>query len=426
MLPRDMRPETRAILLRQGRLIDPAQNWDEVADIRLAAGKIAAVWHQLPPDGAAVYDCHGWWVVPGLVDVHCHLREPGFAQKETVATGTMAAARGGFTTVVAMANLNPVPDNVHTYQRIRKLLDAQAVVRVVQAASVTRNLRGLDLSDVASLAAAGVRIFSDDGQYIARAAVLYQALRWARRLDITLALHEEEASLKSYWPTAYHPMNEATAIARDLEILRAAGGRVHFQHVSTARSVALIRQAKCDGLAVSAEACPHHLTLTADTVAAYGTNAKMAPPLRTKQDQAALLAGLDDGTIDVIATDHAPHTRDDKNTMFDMAPNGIVGLETALPVLLTHLVQQRGRSPAWLIERLSTRPARLFGLPGGTLAPDGVADVCVIDPAATWKIDAAQFSSQGRNTPYDGATVQGRVIMTIVDGRVVYDAHARE
>ena len=274
---------------------------------------------------------------------------------------------------------------------------------------------------MASLAAAGVRIFSDDGMYIDRAAVLYEALRWAKKLDVTISLHEEDTSLRLHWPTAYDPLNEFVAITRDLEILRASGGRLHFQHISTARSAQLIRAAKAEGLAVTAEVCPHHLTLTSDDVAIKGTYAKMAPPLRSRQDIEALLAGLADGTIDFIATDHAPHTADDKNMVFDQAANGIVGFETALPVLLTKLVHERGLSPAWLVENMSLKPARVLGLPGGTLAEGAAADVCVVDPLTEWTIDSGRFFTKGRNTPYHGMKLRGRVVFTYVGGELVYN-----
>jgi dihydroorotase len=409
------------VLFKQGRVIDPGQGRDSVADLLVSAGRVVEIAPAITAEGAEVIDCRGRWVVPGLVDVHCHLRDPGFEHKETMATGTLAAARGGFTTLVAMANVNPVPDSLGAWEKIARIIGEKAVVRVIQAASVTRDLRGRDLCDMATLAAAGVRVFTDDGNYIERAAVLYQALRLASKLGVTIALHEEDTSMKLYWPTAYEPVNEAVAITRDLEILRVTGGRVHFQHLSTARSVELIRRAKREGLDVTAEVCPHHLTLTKEAVTLYGTFAKMAPPLRTGEDIAELLKGLEDGTIDLIATDHAPHAADDKNTTFDEAANGILGLETALPVLLTELVTARGYSPAWLIERLTAKPAAAFDLPAGSLAIGSPADVCVIDPEAKWRIDSSRFASKSRNTPYHGQEVRGRVELTFVAGKPVYD-----
>lgn len=418
------KPPTAApakILFKQGQIIDPGRGLDAVADLLVAGGRIAEIAPAIAAEGAEVVDCRGRWVVPGLVDVHCHLRDPGFEHKETMATGTLAAARGGFTTLVAMANVNPVPDNLGAWEKIARVINEKAVVRVIQAASVTRDLRGRDLCDMATLAAAGVRIFTDDGNFIDRAAVLYQALRLAGKLGVTLALHEEDTSLKLYWPTAYDPLSEAVAITRDLEILRVTGGRVHFQHLSTARSVELIRRAKQEGLRVTAEVCPHHLTLTKEAVTVHGTFAKMAPPLRSREDIDELLRGLEDGTIDLIATDHAPHAADDKNATFDEAANGILGLETALPVLLTELVHGRGYSPAWLIERLTAKPATAFDLPAGSLAPGLPADLCVIDPQAKWRIDSSRFASKSRNTPYHGQAVQGRVELTFVAGKPVYD-----
>lgn len=409
------------VVLKNGRVIDPAQGMDSSADVLIEAGKIAAIGSKVNTEGAKMVDCSGKWVVPGLIDVHCHLREPGFEHKETIETGTKAAAHGGFTTVVAMANLNPVPDKLIIYNRIQKLIEEKAVVRVIQACSVTKDLKGRDLCDMATLTAAGVRIFSDDGLYIDRAAVLYQALKLASKLNVVISLHEEDATLKSYWPTAYEPVNEFAAIARDLEILRVTGGRVHFQHVSTAHSVELIRRAKKEGLAVTSEVCPHHLTLSLPDVIRQGTNAKMAPPVRTQEDIAELIRGLDDGTVDIIATDHAPHALDDKNVTFDLAANGIVGFETALPTLLTKLVHEQGLSPTWLIERMSSKPARIFDLPGGSLAVGTPADICVIDPQREWTIDKNKFLSKSRNTPYHGTNVTGDVWLTFVNGNVVFD-----
>lgn len=416
---------TGPILLKNGRVIDPAQGIDGSADVLISEGKIAALATDLTFENASVIDCSGKWVVPGLIDVHCHLREPGFEHKETIETGTKAAARGGFTTIVAMANVNPVPDKLSTYHKIQKLIEEKAVVRVIQAASVTKDLKGRDLCDMATLAAAGVRLFSDDGRYIDRASVLYQALQWAKRLNVVISLHEEDASLKSYWPTAYEPVNEIAAIARDLEILRVTGGKVHFQHLSTARSVDLIRRAKKEGLEVTAEVCPHHVTLSWADAAIQGTNAKMAPPLRTHEDIAELIRGLDDGTVDMIATDHAPHALDDKNVTFDLAANGIIGFETALPILLTRLVHKKGISPSWLVKRMSCNPAKVFGLPGGTLEKGSPADICVIDPLLEWTIDKTKFLSKSRNTPYHGTKVKGCVTLTFVNGKVVYDGRER-
>lgn len=408
------------VLLKNGWVIDPAQGLNEKRDILISEGKIAEIPAVLA-ESVKTIDCSGKWIVPGLVDVHCHLREPGYERKETIETGTRSAAAGGFTTLVAMANVNPVPDNLSTYHKIQKLIKEKAVVRVFQAGSVTKDLRGRDLCDMATLAAEGVKIFTDDGQYIERSAVLYQALKLAKKLDVVLSLHEEDSTLKSYSPTAYEPVNEKAAIARDIEILREVGGKLHFQHVSTKRSVELIREAKQAGLAVTAEVCPHHLTLLIDELECQGTNAKMAPPLRTIEDVEALIKGLDDGTIDIIATDHAPHALDDKNVPFDLAANGIVGLETALPVLLTELVEKRGFTPSWLIERMSYIPAKLFGLSGGSLTKGAAADIAVIDPNANWVIDKEQFLSKGRNTPYHNKPVKGCVMLTFVAGRLVYE-----
>ncbi|WP_371381263.1 dihydroorotase [Sporomusa aerivorans] len=411
----------RRIVLKNGRIIDPARSFDQIADILLAEGKILRIEETIAADAAEVYDCSGLWITPGLIDVHCHLREPGYENKETILSGTQAAAHGGFTTLVSMANVNPVPHNVDVYEQIQQKIRETAVVRVFQAASVTRDLQGKELTDMASLAALGVKVFSDDGFYIERASVLYKALKLAKKLNVIVSLHEEDASLKAYWPTAYHPVNESAAISRDLEVLRYCGGRMHIQHVSTARSVELIRQAKAEGLEVTAEVCPHHLILTLDTVPWKGTYAKMAPPLRMPEDVEALIQGLDDGTIDFIATDHAPHTEEDKNKAFDLAANGIIGLETAMPILLTKLVYERGYTPAWLFERMSSKPAQIFRLPGGSILEGMPGDLCIIDPECKWEINDNDFVSKGHNSPFIGMEVKGKVAGTLVNGNLVYE-----
>ncbi len=410
-----------SLLLKGGWVIDPAQQLDGIRDVFVVDGRIEAVDSTIIQPEAQQIDCSGLWVVPGFIDVHCHLREPGGEHKETIATGTASAARGGFTTVVAMANVIPTPDNVNTYNRIRKLIAENAVVNVIQAASVTKDLRGRDLCDMASLAAAGVTIFTDDGHFIDRASILYQALRMSENLDVIVALHEEESTLRLYDPMAYDPLNETVAIARDLEVMRVAGGNVHFQHISTARGVDLIRKGKKERLNITAEVCPHHITLTKDIISKFGTHAKMAPPLRNEEDVAELLKGLDDGTIDMIATDHAPHSADDKLPPFDTAANGIVGFETALPVLLTKLIHEQGYKPMWLIDKMSSKPGQIFGLPGGNLSPGAIADICVIDPNQEHTIDRNQFASKGRNTPYHKMAVKGIVKLTIVNGQIVFD-----
>lgn len=414
------------LLLKGGRVIDPSQGIDGIRDVLIIESNIVAIEPELIHLEAKQIDCTGLWVIPGLIDVHCHLREPGGEHKETIATGTRAAARGGFTTVVAMANVTPAPDSLHAYNKIQKIIAETAVVKVIQAASVTKDLRGRDLCDMTALAAAGVKVFTDDGHFIERTAVFYQALLMSEKLDVILALHEEDTTLKSYDLMAYDPLNEAVAIARDLEVMRAAGGRVHFQHISTVRSVELIRQAKRENLKVTAEVCPHHLTLTHDSIAIHGTYAKMSPPLRKEEDVTALLQALDDGTIDMIATDHAPHGFDDKLPPFDSAANGILGFETALPILLTRLVHEQGREPSWLVDRMSSIPAKIFGLPGGTLQPGSAADICIVDPNKEWVIDKEEFASKSRNTPYHGTRVKGATALTIVAGHIIFDGRGEQ
>jgi dihydroorotase len=424
------------LVLRSGRVIDPSQNVDEIADVAILDGRIDRIGRigEIGETGRAVevLDCAGFVVAPGFIDVHCHLREPGREDVETIATGAHAAAAGGFTAVCAMPNTDPVTDNQAAVGFVLRQGQRAAAARVYPIGAITIGQRGEALAEFGEMVAAGAVAVSDDGRPLVSAQLMRTALEYSRTFGIPVADHCEEPTLASGGA-----MNEGIASARlglkgvpgeaeeimlvrDILLARRTGGHAHLCHLSTAGSVELLRWGKERGIRVTAEVCPHHLSLTEEAVLGYNTNAKMNPPLRAEADVAALRAALADGTIDVIATDHAPHHYDEKEREFADAPNGIVGLETALGVLVTWLVEPGILDLPVLIERMAVAPARIFNLPGGTLRAGSVADVTVVDPNAQWTVDPTRFRSKGRNTPYAGRRLRGRVEFTLVDGRVVY------
>ena len=415
------------ILLKNGRVIDPGCGRDFQGDVLIRDGKIAEVGNCDPAQAERVLDCTGMIIAPGLIDAHVHLRDPGLSYKATIATDTYAAAKGGVTHVVAMANVIPVPHTVAVHQMITDRMKKEAKVKATQVASLTpsiqsQNIISKELSDIDDLVASGVEIFSDDGNCLMDMTVLYKILMKTKEHNMIIMLHEEDEHMKWFEPTAFLHSAESSIVARDLELIRDVGGRrIHFQHISTRRSVELIRQAKADGLSVSSEVCPHHLLLTKAARDLYGTNAKMAPCLQTEDDIEALIEGLEDGTVDIIVSDHAPHTPEDKDTELVKAPNGVIGVEVMFPVLLNEFIHKRGFSYSWLLEKRTIKPARLLGLSGGTLSAGETADVCIFSDRE-WVIKAENFASISRNTPYDGWEVKGCVEMTLVDGKVVYSS----
>jgi dihydroorotase len=377
-------------------------------------------------------DCAGKVVSPGFVDVHCHLREPGREEVETIATGARAAAAGGFTAVCAMPNTDPVTDNQAAVGFIIRQAQRAGGARVYPIGAISIGQQGKTLAEFGEMVGAGAVAVSDDGKPVVSAQLMRTALEYARTFGIPVADHCEEPTL-----AANGAMNEGIMSARlglkgipaeaeeimairDILLARLTGGHIHLCHMSTKGSVELIRWGKERGINVTAEVCPHHLSLTEEAVEGYDTNAKMNPPLRTAADVAALQEAVQDGTIDVIATDHAPHHYDEKEREFADAPNGIVGLETALAVNLTWLVHRGVLDLPTLVERMACAPARLFKLPGGTLRRGAGADLTVFDPDASWTVDPARFLSKGRNSPYAGQTLRGRVGLTVVGGRVIY------
>jgi dihydroorotase len=425
----------KPILVRGGRLIDPSRNHDAVADLLLVDGRVAGVGRGLAaPEGAELIDAAGLVVAPGFVDLHVHLREPGREDAETIATGARAAVAGGFTSVCAMPNTDPVCDNQAAVGFVLAQAAAAGTARVYPIGAVSLGQKGEQMTEFGELVAAGAVAVSDDGRPVATAHLMRTALEYARSFGIPVIDHCEDASLAA--GAAMHegltssrlglkgmPRSaEDLIVARDISLAELTGGHVHLAHMSTAGAVRLIREAKSRGVNVTAEVTPHHLALTDACCDGYNTNAKMNPPLREPHDVEALREALKDGTIDCIATDHAPHPYDAKEQEFDFAPFGVVGLETALGVVMVELVEKGTLTLSELVRRLSTRPAELAHLPGGTLAQGAPADVVVFDPAAPWTVEPGAFFSRSRNTPFAGRILKGRVRWTVVGGRVVHTA----
>jgi dihydroorotase len=423
----------RPILIRGGRVIDPSCGTDGIADLYLADGKVVSVGRDIgSPDDALVIDAGGKLVTPGFIDLHVHLREPGQEDVETVATGAMAAAAGGFSAVCAMPNTDPVTDNQAAVGFIVSQAQRASKARVYPIGAISLGQRGQQLAEFGELVGAGAVAVSDDGKPVVSSHLMRTALEYSRTFSIPVADHCEEPTLSA--GGAMHEGIVATRlglkgipaaaeeimVARDILLADLTGGHIHLCHMSTRGSVELIRRAKEKGIRVTAEACPHHFTLTHEQCEGYNTNAKMNPPLREPEDREAIRQGLRDGTIDAICTDHAPHHYDAKEREFDDAPNGIIGLETALGLAITELVEPGLLTLCDLVNRMSTMPARIFNLPGGTLGPGAPADVTVTDPKALWTVDPSQFLSKSRNTPFGGRRLTGRADVTIVRGNVVY------
>jgi dihydroorotase len=420
------------LIIRNGRVVDPANHVDAVADVLIQDGLVQRVGPRLAvPDGMAAIDAAGKIVCPGFIDVHVHLREPGYEYKETVASGTRAAAAGGFTAVCCMANTQPVNDNRSITDYIRAKAESDGVVRVYPIGAVTRGLKGEELAELAELAEAGCVAFSDDGRPVMNAALYRHAMEYTLPFGVPVISHAEDLDL-----ARGASMNEGVVstelgipgapaaaedvmVARDVLLAELTGAHLHLAHVSTAGAVRLVREAKARGVRVTAEAAPHHLVLTEEAVRGYDANTKMNPPLRSKRDVEALVEALADGTIDCVATDHAPHAASEKEGEFDHAAFGVIGLETAVPVLLDRLVRPGLLSLPTLVARMSADPARLMNLPGGSLAAGTPGDVTILDLARQVTIDPATFRSRSRNTPFGGWRCTGAAVMTIVGGRPV-------
>ena len=423
-----------SVHLLGGRIIDPANGVDTVGELVVRGGRIMAVGGQglTTPHGARRIDCRGKWVLPGFVDLHVHFREPGQEHKEDIASGSAAALAGGFSSVCCMPNTVPVNHDRTVTERIVRRAREVDGARVYVVGAITRDLAGKSLADMGDMKDAGIVAVSDDGKCVMNAGLMRRAMEYARTFGLVVVQHAEDENLSQHGamneglastraglraqPTAA----EHTIVARDLELSALTGARYHLAHISSARSVELVRDAKKRGVAVTCEVTPHHLTLDDEACATYDPNTKCNPPLRSARDVFALREGLEDGTIDAIATDHAPHAITDKEVEFELAAFGVIGLETALPLAL-RVVEQGHVSEKRALEALTVGPARCFGLPGGTLAPGADADLTVVDPALEWTVRASEGKSKSRNTPFEGWSMKGRALLTMVGGIVKYD-----
>jgi dihydroorotase len=424
------------ILIAGGRVIDPANTRDAVMNVLIEDGRIAEVvspgGHPAPA-AERVLDARGKVVCPGFVDLHVHLREPGREDMETIATGTRAAARGGFTTVCCMANTTPVNDNQSVTDFIIDRARRDGAVHVFPIGAISKGLQGEELAEIGELIGAGCVAISDDGKPVMNAELMRRALEYSTLFRIPVIQHAEDAHLTGKGvmhegrvstelgfkgiPAA----SESVIVARDLLLAELTGGHYHVAHVSTAETVQLVRQAKMRGLPVTCEAAPHHFALTDEAVRSFDTNTKMSPPLRSSRHVEAVKAGLRDGTVDAIATDHAPHTIQDKEVEFDYAANGVIGLETAFGLTVSTLVDGEVLTLPQAIARLTSEPARIFGLPKGTLSIGADADVTIVDPAREWVVDITKSASKSRNSPFHGWKLRGQVLATIVSGKIAWE-----
>ena len=418
-------------LLKGPRVIDPVNGIDEVRDIFVRNGKIEDPAASVPDD-AEIFNLEGYVAAPGLIDLHVHLRQPGKTDAETIRTGTMAAAAGGFTSIVAMPNTSPVADNAGAIQYLKEYAVREGMVHVLPCGALSKGLEGNEMAPVGTLKSAGVVALSDDGKCIQNHELMRHVVEYASQFRLPVLDHCEDYVLASegvmhegYWSVLLGMKGMAAAaeeiiVARDIMLARMADWKIHMQHLSCRESVALVRNARKAGIPVSAEATPHHIALTDVEIKKFDTNYKMNPPLRSEEDRLAVIEGLRDGTITVIATDHAPHTETAKLVEFDYAPFGIIGLETAVPVTMTELYHKDYLSLPELISKFTKGPAEVLGLPIGSLTPGCAADITILDPDAEFIIDKNNFYSKSRNTPFDGYHAKGRAAATFVDGKCVY------
>jgi len=423
------------LLIRNGRIIDPANKRDEIGDLFVVDGRIAKqseVGNQ--QSEVDKIDATGLIVSPGLIDLHVHFREPGFGWKETIESGARAAAAGGFTTVVCMPNTSPVADSPSTIAWIKDRAAEVACIRILPTGAISKNLAGEDLAPIGSLAQAGVVAITDDGHCIQNNELMRRAVEYARMVGVPVFDHCQDYNLvgngvahEGYWSTllglpGWPAAGEEVIVARNVLLAGCCDHRIHCQHISAGGSVRLLREARARGVRVSGEVCPHHIALTDESIQNFDTDFKMNPPLRAQRDVDALLEGIADGTLDILASDHAPHAKFEKEVEFDAAPFGIVGLETELGLfidLLFHRHKTIGLPR--LIQMLTINPARLLGLEGGTLSLGALADITLIDPDLEWTVDAGTFQSASRNTPFHGWKLKGRAVRTIVAGKTVWE-----
>ena len=421
------------VLIRGGRVLDPSVDHDAVADVLIEEDRILEVGPELSAENAEVVEASGKWVAPGFVDLHVHLREPGQEYKEDLASGGRAAVAGGFTSICCMANTDPVNDDPAVTKYILDRAAKDSPARIYPIAAATRRLAGEVMTEMSALKDAGAVAFSDDGETIMDASVMRNVLAYSRLVDAPVVIHAEDCGLRADGVVNEGRMStrlglpgnpveaEEIHVARDIRLARLTGARLHVGHVSSGGSVASIRQAKEEGLSVTAEVTPHHLSLTEEATEGYDTSTKMAPPLRTQADVETLRRALAEGVIDCVATDHAPHATYEKDVEYTAAPCGILGLETAFGVV-NDMVRQGEISPLELMRRMSTTPASIFALEGGSVSPGSVADLVLLDPEAVWIYDPTEGFSKSRNSPWGGSEFTGQVFATFVAGRLVYQA----
>lgn len=419
------------LMIRGGRVLDPASEIDESADVLIDDGAIVAVGPELDARGAEVLDATGCWVAPGFVDLHTHLREPGQEYKEDLGSGGRSAVAGGFTSVTCMANTDPVNDDPAVTEYILNRAKADSPAKIYPIAAATMGLEGRVMTEMVALSKAGAVAFSDDGKTISDGGIMRRVLEYSKLTDAPVVVHAEDCALRGEGVVNEGPVStklglpgnpclaEDVLVARDLMLAGLTGARLHVAHVSSAGAVELIRRAREEGLSVTAEVTPHHLTLTDEATLGYDTNTKMAPPLRSRADVDACRRALAEGVIDVIATDHAPHALHEKEVEFVAAPPGVLGFETAYAVCMA-LVREDELAPLELIRRMSTTACEIMNIPGGSLAVGQSGDVVVLDPERVWTYDPAKGYSKSRNSPWAGAELTGRVIATVVEGRLVY------
>ena len=419
------------VLLKGGRVMNPAVDFDETADVLIENGKVAKIAKDIPTDDADVYDVTGKLVTPGLMDLHVHFREPGQEAKEDFESGSKAAVAGGFTTVATMPNTNPVVDSAALVRSLKKRAEDVARCHVEIIGAVTKGQQGKELAELGDMVQAGAVAFSDDGHFDPTAKVLLNAYDYLHAFDKVIINHEEETSLvedgvmNEGHRSAMLGMKgrptvaEDIAVARDVMLAEYAGARVHVAHMSSARAVDIVRQAKKRGVRVTAEVTPQHLTMTDDCVNLYDSSTKINPPLRTQADCVALLAGLKDGTIDAIVTDHSPHAQEEKDREYMFAPSGFPGLETSLGVMLTDLYHAGKLDLKTIISKMTWEPAKVFKLDAGTLNVGSAADITVIDPDKEWVVDAKNFYTKGSHSPFIGRKFKGKAVMTFVDGKMM-------
>ena len=419
------------LVIKNGIIVNPARKQHEKGDIVIENGKILSIGGTADTEGAEVYDANGLFVAPGLIDMHVHLREPGQEAKEDIHTGTQAAAAGGITRVATMANTKPVIDNAAVFRDVLRRVDECGVVKVSVIGALSKNLEGKQLSEMGDMAAEGAAAFSDDGHYVESANFMRRAMEYADMLHKMVIDHAEDATMCSggfmnegkvsyaMGVTGRPAAGEDIAVARDLLLSEMTGCHIHIAHVSSAKAVELIREAKAKNVNCTTEVTSQHLYFTGEWLKNYESSFKMAPPIRTEDDRKALIEGLKDGTIDAIITDHAPHCNEEKDVPFNCAPNGIAGLETSLASALTVLCHNKGFTIDRLIELMSVNPARLLGVEGGVLEEGAAADIVVIDPDKEWTVHGNELYTKSLFTPYEGLTLKGRAVLTVVDGEIV-------